>query len=61
MLSEGDRPPENVQHPRPWPLVAQRARMHAFSREGCKPKERRAAPAPGSIETKSWRKAKRWA
>jgi hypothetical protein len=30
-MSEEDRPPENVQ-PRPWPVVAQRARMHEFFR-----------------------------
>jgi hypothetical protein len=32
MLSEGNRPSENVQQPRPWPIVAQRARMHEFFR-----------------------------
>ncbi len=31
MSSEGDEPPENAQ-PLAWPVVAQRARMHAFFR-----------------------------
>jgi hypothetical protein len=69
-MLEGTRPPEDVQrlaqplHERQLagPVVRDReARMHEFFADACKTQEGRVATGAGYLETKSRRKAKRWA